>query len=147
MFIKIFSLETTGPIATKLGWPPSKVVSSDPDFQPRWPPSYPMTISSTFSSYWANGLTRRFLWEFPIVSYVKLNLAVAAMLCVRWSRLPTKMATKLKIEKRGNEIFFKSSPLKLLSQSEKNHPMTISSKFSSYWANGFRQQDFYGNFP
>ena len=29
---------------------------------------------------------------------------------------------------------------------EENHPMTISSKFCSYWANGFRQ-DFYGNFP
>jgi hypothetical protein len=25
--------------------------------------------------------------------------------------------------------------------------MTISSKFCSYWANGFRQEDFYGNFP
>jgi hypothetical protein len=25
--------------------------------------------------------------------------------------------------------------------------MTISSKFSSYWANGFRQEDFYENFP
>jgi hypothetical protein len=25
-------------------------------------------------------------------------------ICVRWSRLPTKMATKLKIEKRGDEI-------------------------------------------
>ena len=22
-----------------LGWPPSKIVSNDPDFQPRWPPS------------------------------------------------------------------------------------------------------------
>jgi hypothetical protein len=22
-----------------LGWPPSKIVSIDPDFQPRWPPS------------------------------------------------------------------------------------------------------------
>jgi hypothetical protein len=30
---------------------------------------------------------------------------------------------------------------------EENHPMTISSKFCSYWANGFRQKDFYGNFP
>jgi hypothetical protein len=28
-----------------------------------------------------------------------------------------------------------------------NHPMTISLKFCSYWANGFRQEDFYGNFP
>jgi adenylate kinase family enzyme len=30
---------------------------------------------------------------------------------------------------------------------EENHPMTISSKFCSYWSNGFRQEDFYGNFP
>jgi hypothetical protein len=28
---------------------------------------------------------------------------------------------------------------------EENHPMTISSTFSSYLANGFRQEDFYGN--
>jgi hypothetical protein len=38
--ILIFSSETTGPIATNfggmvLGWPPSKIVSGDPDFQPR----------------------------------------------------------------------------------------------------------------
>ena len=43
--ILIFSSETTGPIATKLWWngpwvaPPLKVVSGDPNFQPRWPPS------------------------------------------------------------------------------------------------------------
>jgi hypothetical protein len=55
------------------------------------------------------------------------------------------MATKLKIEKRGDEILKESSPLKLLSQChlgqraeppdiflEENHPMTISSTFSSY---------------
>ena len=30
---------------------------------------------------------------------------------------------------------------------EENHPMTISSKFCSYWANGFRQEVVYGNFP
>jgi hypothetical protein len=54
------------------------------------------------------------------------------------------MATKLKIEKRGDEIKKKNSPLKLLCQSQ---PMTISAKFCSYWANGFRQEDFYGNFP
>ena len=30
---------------------------------------------------------------------------------------------------------------------EENHPMTISSIFFSYWANGFRQEDCYGNFP
>jgi hypothetical protein len=35
-------------------------------------------------------------------------------------RLPTKMAAKLKIEKRGDEIKRKSSPLKLLNQSQPN---------------------------
>jgi hypothetical protein len=43
-----------------LGWPPSKILSGDPDFQP-------------FQ-------TRRFLWEFPIWFYVKLSSAVAAIL-------------------------------------------------------------------
>jgi hypothetical protein len=50
------------------------------------------------------------------------------------------MAAKLKIEKRGDGIKKKSSPLKILSQSQPNfaemilgnHPMTISSKFCSY---------------
>ena len=42
--ILIFSSETTRPIATKLWWngpwiAPFKIVSGDPDFQPRWPPS------------------------------------------------------------------------------------------------------------
>jgi hypothetical protein len=55
------------------------------------------------------------------------------------------MATKLKIEKTGDEILNKSSPLNLLSQSQPNfervgppdtileedHPMTILSKFGS----------------
>ena len=40
--------------------------------------------------------------------------------CVRWSRLPTKFAAKLKIEKRGIKFKKKSSPLKLLSQSQPN---------------------------
>jgi hypothetical protein len=40
------------------------------------------------------------------------------------------MATKLKKEKRGDEFKRKSSPLKLLSQSQPN--FTISSKFNSY---------------
>ena len=43
--ILIISSETTGPVATKLWWngpwvaPHLKIVSGDPDFQPRWPPS------------------------------------------------------------------------------------------------------------
>ena len=40
--------------------------------------------------------------------------------CVRWSRLPTKMAAKLKLGKRGDENFKMSFPLKLLSQSQPN---------------------------
>ena len=40
--------------------------------------------------------------------------------CVRWSRLPTKMATKLKIEKGVMKLKKKSSPLKLLIQSQPN---------------------------
>jgi hypothetical protein len=37
--------------------------------------------------------------------------------------------------------------LKVYTYLEENHPMTISSTFCSYCANGFRQEDFYGNFP
>jgi hypothetical protein len=66
-------------------------------------------------------LRRRFLCEFPIGSYVKLSSAVGAIL-VRRAESP--------------DTFL-----------EENHPMTISSKFCSYRANGFRQEDFYGNFP
>ena len=65
---KIFSSETTEPIATKLLW-------NDP-------------------------------WMSPFQN------------CVRWSRLPTKMAAKLKIEKGGMKFKKKSSPLKQLSQSQ-----------------------------
>jgi hypothetical protein len=61
-------------------------------------------------------LRRRFLCQFPIGSYVKLSSAVGAILI------------------EGPDIFL-----------EENHLMTISSKFCSYWANGFRQEDFYGN--
>jgi hypothetical protein len=82
--IKLFSPEATGPIATKLWWngpwmAPFQIVSDDPDFQPRWPP------------------------EFPIGSYAKLSSAVGAILV------------------EGPNAFL-----------EENHPMTISSKFSSY---------------
>jgi hypothetical protein len=66
-------------------------------------------------------LRRRFLCEFPIGSYIKLSSAVGGHLGRR-----------------------AESPDTFL---EENHPMTISSKFYCYWANGFRQEDFYGNFP
>jgi hypothetical protein len=40
-----------------------------------------------------------------------------------------------------------TEPISTKTSLEKNHSMFISLKFSSYWANGFRQEDFYGNFP
>jgi hypothetical protein len=46
--------------------------------------------------------TRRFLWEFPIGSYVKLSSAVGAILVEGPNRLTYSM--KLKIEKMGDEI-------------------------------------------
>ena len=65
--------------------------------------------------------TRRFLCEFPIGSYVKLSSAI------------------------GGHLGRRAEPPDLFL--EKNHPMIISSTFSSYWTNGFKQEDFYGNFP
>ena len=57
----------------------------------------------------------------------------------RWViRFTSKLQVKKKIDRRVKP------PDTIL---EENHPMTISSKFCSYWANGFRQKDFYGNFP
>jgi hypothetical protein len=72
-----------------------------------------------------------------------------------------------KLEKRGDEVLKKSSPLKLLSQTQPNFAEMIfgwfpsksvsgisdlrwrwpSSKFSSYWANCFRQEQLYRNVP
>jgi hypothetical protein len=51
-----------------LGWRPSKIVSGDPDFQPRWPPEWraglsdtilkgdhPRTIPAKFALIWFSG--------------------------------------------------------------------------------------------
>jgi hypothetical protein len=113
--IKIFSSETTGPIATKLWW-------NDPWTAPfqncvRWSrlptgwtaghifgrePSNDYLIKILFLlSKWFQ--TRRFLWEFPIGSYVKLSSA---------------------------------SPLKLLSQSRPNFTEMILGWFPSKFMSG-----------
>jgi hypothetical protein len=71
--------------------------------------------------------TRRFLWEFPIGSYVKLSSAVAAILvgglkCGPLPKLCPVIPTsnqdgrQAKNRKKGDEIKRKSSPLKLLSR-------------------------------
>ena len=59
-----------------------------------------------FSSETAGPIAAKLWWNGPWMTPFQIR--------VRWSRLPTKMAAKLKIEKRGDEIKTKSSPLKLL---------------------------------
>ena len=53
-------------------------------------------------------------------TFVEWSLVAPFQICVRWSRLPTKKSVKLKIEKKGDDIKKKSSPLKLLRQSQPN---------------------------
>jgi hypothetical protein len=67
-------------------------------------------------------LRRRFLCEFPIGFYVKLSSAVGAIL-VEGPNGRThfwKRTIQAKNRKKGDEISKKSSPLKLLSQSQPN---------------------------
>ena len=63
-----------------------------------------------FSSETTGPIATKLWWNGPWVAPFQS--------CVRCSRLPTKMIAKLKIEKRRDEIKKKSSPLKLLSQSQ-----------------------------
>jgi hypothetical protein len=76
-------------------------------------------------------LRRRFLCEFRIGSYVKLSSAVGAILVegpnrlTYFSKRTIQWLFHQKIEKRGNEIKKKSSPLKLLGQSQPNFAEVI----------------------
>ena len=65
-----------------------------------------------FSSETTGPIATKLLWNDPWMAPFQK--------CVRWSWLPTKMAAKLKIEKGGMKLRNKSSPLKLLSQSQPN---------------------------
>jgi hypothetical protein len=68
--------------------------------------------------------TRRFLWEFPIGSYVKLSSAVVALL-VRGMKCRTHFWKGTTQGKKN------SSPLKLLSQSQPNFSEMILGWFPS----------------
>jgi hypothetical protein len=57
--------------------------------------------SSNFGTFW---LKIEQFWSFEEISIFSIGWMPPFQNCVRWSRLPTKMATKLKIEKRGDEI-------------------------------------------
>jgi hypothetical protein len=87
--------------------------------------------------------------------------------CVRWSRLPTKMAAKLNIEKRGDEILIVHCCFSVSIFSNSSHPEwraglsdtllrgthlgTIPARFGLIWFSGFRGEDlnviFYQNMP
>ena len=57
----------------------------------------PLTFHILINSSEANGsIWTKLWWDGPWMAPFQN--------CVRWSRLPTKMAAKLKIEKRGDEI-------------------------------------------
>ena len=117
--------------------------------------------------------TRRFLWEFPIGSYVKLSSAVAAILvCVLkcrtqfWKRT-TQGSFQQSLVEIGSvvseeKIFFKFHPPFFLFLAwrpswlevgitghilERGHPRTIPPKFGCNWPSGFWGEDFYVNFP
>ena len=64
-------------------------------------------------------------WTNCNLTLVKCSFGSPLQSCVRWSRLSAKMAAKLKIEKRADEIWKKSSPLKLPSQSQPNFAAMI----------------------
>jgi hypothetical protein len=72
--------------------------------RPRWPPQPNLAWHRTlweihiqiFSSETTGPIATKLWWNGPWVAPFQI--------CVRWSRLLTKMATKLKIEKRGDEI-------------------------------------------
>jgi hypothetical protein len=104
-FLKIFSSETTKPISTKLCWNDHWVVPFQKCVQ-----------------HFQWFLRRRYLCEFPIGSYVKLSSTVGPS----WSKgriaghIFGREPSNDYFIKKGDEIFWKSSPLKLLSQSQPN---------------------------
>jgi hypothetical protein len=85
------------------------------------------------------------------------SLMAPFKICVRWSRLPTEMAAKLKIEKRGDEILivhccFSISQNELSSHLEwrtglsdtilkGTHTGTTPARFGLIWSSGLRGED------
>ena len=55
-----------------------------------------MKFKKNFSSETTEPISTKLCWNDSWMAHFQI--------CFRWSRLPTKMAAKLKIEKRGDEI-------------------------------------------
>jgi hypothetical protein len=94
-----------------LGWPPSKIVSGDPDFQPKLSDTFlkgthPGTIPARFGLIWLSGFRGE---DLNVIFYQNMpNLH------------NRYISAERKISQRGDEIKKKSSPLKLLSQPQPN---------------------------
>jgi hypothetical protein len=87
-----------------LGWPPSKTVSVDPDFQPRWPPSSKSSSlclhSSNLGTFWLN--IEQF-WPFEEISIFSNSGHLVAFKIVSDSHaLHSRWPLLLKIEISSN---------------------------------------------
>jgi hypothetical protein len=82
---------TPGVFLTHLAFRPCELLSSL--FVCRRPSTFHILI---FSSETTGPIATKLWWNDPWMAPFQK--------CVRWSRLPTKMAAKLKIEKRGDQI-------------------------------------------
>jgi hypothetical protein len=152
-----------------LGWPPFKIVSVSAVLYPRWPPLLKIEISSNgqncyilsqkvpkFELYKHNdelfNIYYRIFYELWTFAYFdrlcKLEKKGGWNLKKIFSSETTEpISTKLCWNDSWVVLFQNCRAEPPDTFLEENHPMTISSKFCSYWANGFRQEDFYGNFP
>jgi hypothetical protein len=147
-----------------LGWSSSKIVSGLTEHRPRrtlceFPIRFYVKLSSAVGAILIEGPNRRtHIWKRTIQWLFHQNFVlIEQMVDFLWTLNFFLFWPIKQIRKKGGWNFKKNLLLwnywANLNQTppdtylEENHPMTISSKFCSYWANGFRQEDFYGNFP
>ena len=99
-----------------LRWPPFKIVSVNTVLYPRWPPLLEIEISSNGQncSIWSQKVPKFELYKHND-EYFNIYYEIFYEL---WTF--TDFDRLCKLEKRGDEIKKKSSPLKLLSQSQPN---------------------------
>ena len=87
-----------------LGWSSSKIVSGISKHWPRWPPQPNLIYHRTlweihikiFSSETTGPIATKLWWNDPWMALFQI--------CVRWSRLPPKMAAQAKNRKKGDKI-------------------------------------------
>ena len=98
-----------------LGWSPFKIVSLSTVFYPRWSPLLKIEISS--NGHNCSILSQKVL-KFELYKHDELFNIYYGIFYELWTFADFDRLCKL--EKRGDEILKKSSPLKLLSQSQPN---------------------------